>query len=124
MPNNPHGYRYNPDPSRWGVTGSNWYEDPDAQHAMNDYGAAVSGTPLEDRPPFAVADWRTADAQPTHPSWSCAGCDKHPELAAEPERVADPEPVADPWSAGGGWLGQHADGCRTNDPNCTGQCGG
>ena len=107
------GHRYDPDRG-WGSVGSNWYDDPDATHAMNDYSAAMRDLdPEADRPPFDVTDWRTADAQPTHPSWSCQGCPEHP---AE---------VPDPWSSGGGWLGQHPSGsCRTGDPGCTGECGG
>lgn len=75
---NPHGYRYNPD-REWGAVGANWYEDPDAIHAQNDYGAAMRDLPEDaPRPPFSYDDWRTDDAQPTHPAWSCQGCDDHP----------------------------------------------
>jgi hypothetical protein len=82
--------------------------------AAQDYQAARSeydGAP----PGFDPTDWRDDMGQPTHPEWSCQGCDIHPHLY--PVQAPD-------WSAGGGWLGQHVSGCRTNDPNCRGECGG
>jgi hypothetical protein len=73
------GHRYDPD-RPWGGTAANWFEDPDAIHALNDYGAAVRDLPPEDRPDFAMDDWRDGYAQPTTPAWASD---------AEPE----PEPV-------------------------------
>lgn len=76
------GHRYDPD-RQWGEVGTNWFEQPDAVHAQNDYGAAMRDLdPEADRPPFVYDDWRTADAEPTHPAWACQGCELHP---AEPE---------------------------------------
>jgi hypothetical protein len=57
---------------------SNPWEDPDHLHAMNDYGAAVAGMAVDERPPFALADWRGPEAEPAHPAWACHGCEVHP----------------------------------------------
>lgn len=136
------GHRYAPrDPNEWAGPGANWFEDPDAQHALADYSAAMRDRdPNADRPPFSVDDWRTPDAQPTHPAWACQGCDIHPAWADTPDpfpgeppgRIWEPPPE-DPggylesyqapiwgarvdfsgtpdWTANGGWLGQHPSG--------------
>lgn len=82
------GHRYDPDRD-WGAVGQNPYDDPDRFHAMNDYSAAArdSWAQGEAPPAFDVTDWRTAEAEPTHPAWSCQGCELHP---AEPEPGPDP----------------------------------
>jgi hypothetical protein len=92
----PFGFRRR-DPNTDYGPGSNWWEDADAQHALNDYGAAVSGMPAEERPPFLLDDWRDEDSQPTTPGWA------RDDLPASPgHRYPSPCP----------------------DPHCRGECGG
>jgi hypothetical protein len=90
----PRGYRYDPDGYSQGGPGSNWWESPDAVHALNDYGAAVRDMDPAERPPFALDDWRDSNAQPTTPDWA----------SDEPPA---PEPV-----------------CQCGDPQCPGVYGG
>jgi hypothetical protein len=106
----PFGFRRRDPDTDYGP-GSNWWEDADAQHALNDYGAAVSSMPPEERPPFLLDDWRTEDSQPTTPDW--ARDDQADPFPGEPPgRVWEPP----------------ADGHRypspCPDPHCRGECGG
>ena len=63
------GHRYAPRDTSSGV-GANWFEQPDAWHALADYQAAVKDIPPEQRPAFSVDDWRDEYAQPITPAWA------------------------------------------------------
>jgi hypothetical protein len=88
---------------RRGDPGHSPWQDPDWLHAMNDYSAAQRDEPTAE--PFAMADWRDDQAGPTHPAWSCQGCELHPA----PEPPPPPGPVDDGWAGydpalrPGGW---------------------
>jgi hypothetical protein len=130
----PFGFRRRDPDTDYGP-GSNWWEDADAQHALNDYGAAVSGMPAEERPPFLLDDWRDEDSQPTTPGW--ARDDQEPAPEPVCPRCLQPDcsgayggscayAMPDTGRTLDGWGEQdyHRYGSACPDPSCRGECGG